>query len=143
MGLGLALIPVAAGPDSLLAATGMAAAAGGLLTPVLAYWISWVSRRGQGAELGLQAAAVALGQTLGSVGAGLLFEFSGIAGAAFLLPAAMAIAAGMALTLPAQQGVRGIRVREHTTATEPAGRTPRSSRCCCPPSAVESEARHR
>jgi len=102
MGVGLALVAVAAGSDSLLVATGLVAAAGGLLTPVLAYWVSWISGRGQGAELGLQTAAVALGQALGAVGAGLLFEFSSIAGTAFLLPAAMAIAAGMALTLPAR-----------------------------------------
>ena len=50
MGLGLALIPVVAGPDSLFAATGMVAAAGGLLTPVLAYWVSWISGRGASSE---------------------------------------------------------------------------------------------
>lgn len=122
MGLGLALIPVVAGPDSLFAATGMVAAAGGLLTPVLAYWVSWISGRGQGAELGLQTAAVAFGQTLGAVSAGLVFEFSSITGSAFLLPAVMAIAAGMALTLPAQQGGRGSRVRERSTPTGPGRR---------------------
>ncbi|HEY5831027.1 MAG TPA: MFS transporter [Hyphomicrobiaceae bacterium] len=146
MGLGLALLPVAAGPNSLLAVTGMVAAAGGLLTPVLAYWVSWISGRGQGAELGLQTAAVALGQTLGAVGAGLLFEFSGIAGTPFLLPAAMAIATGMALALPAQQGARGSRLRDRSTATEPARHTPRSSGCRCPSAdrtiAVEREAGH-
>jgi predicted MFS family arabinose efflux permease len=75
LGLGLAFIPFAGGSYALLAATGTVAAASGFLTPVLAYWVSWVSGRGQGAELGLQTAAVSFGQTLGAAGAGLLFEF--------------------------------------------------------------------
>jgi len=102
MGLGLALTSIATGSIGLMSATALVAAAGGLLTPVLAYWVSLISGRGQGTELGLQTAAVSLGQTLGAVSAGLLFEFSDIFGPSLLVPGAMAIAAAIALTLPAR-----------------------------------------
>jgi DHA1 family multidrug resistance protein-like MFS transporter len=111
MGVGLALIPVASAPGGLLAATGMVAAAGGLLTPVLAYWMSWISGRGQAAELGLQTAGAAFGQTVGAVGVGFLFESSTVTRAAILLPAAMAVAAGIGATLPARLGAQRSRMR--------------------------------
>jgi MFS family permease len=102
MGLGLALIPMVQGSDGLLAATGMVAASGGLLSPMLTYWISRVAGRGQGAELGLQSAIVSLGQALGSLGGGIWPGLFGIPGVAFLLPAmATAIAAAIAVRLPA------------------------------------------
>jgi MFS family permease len=119
MGLGLALISIATKSNSLLAATALVAATGGLLTPVLAYWVSRISGRGQGAELGLQTAAVGLGQTFGAVSAGLLFEFNDIFGASLLVPGAMAIAAGMGLALPAQLAAHGSRSRERSTKVEP------------------------
>jgi MFS family permease len=105
MGVGLGLIPFVGGSNGLLLATGTVAASGGLLTPIITYWVSRISGRGQGAELGLQTAVVSLGQTFGSVGAGLLFGLYGVPGAAFLLPAAaIGIAAVAALKLPTLLG---------------------------------------
>jgi MFS family permease len=108
MAVGLVLIPLASGSDGILVATGLVAASGGLLTPMIAYWVSRISGRSQGAELGLQSAVVSLGQTLGSVGAGLLFASYSIPGIAFLLPAAaVAIAAAVGLRLPRQLAISG------------------------------------
>jgi hypothetical protein len=83
---------------------------------MIAYWVSRISGRGQGAELGLQTAVVSLGQTIGSVGVGLLFAFNSIPGIAFLLAAAaMAIAAGAGLKLPGQLAISGSGIRERPT----------------------------
>lgn len=112
MGIGLLLIPLANGGEGFLATTGLVAASGGLLTPMLAYWVSLISGRGQGAELGLQTAFASLGQTLGSASAGFLIGFYGIPGIAFLLPAIMVIAAGAALTLPGRLAVHSKRSTE-------------------------------
>jgi MFS family permease len=121
MAVGLVLIPLANGSDRILVATGLVAASGGLLAPMIAYWVSRISGRGQGAELGLQTAVVSLGQTVGSVGAGLLFASNSVPGIAFFLPAAaMAIAAAVGLRLPAQLAVREPRLR--TTEAELARR---------------------
>lgn len=101
MGLGLALIPTATGSDGLLASTGMVAASGGLLAPILAYWVSRISGRGQGTELGLQTAAVSLGQAVGAIGPGLLPKPSHVFDAASLVPtviAAIAVVASLRLT---------------------------------------------
>lgn len=118
MGLGLALISIATKSSSLVAATALVAATGGFLTPVLAYWVSRISGRGQGAELGLQTAAVSLGQTLGAVSAGLLFEFNDILDASFLVPGAMVIAAGMGLALPALLAAHGSKSRDRSAEAE-------------------------
>lgn len=96
MGLGLFAIPIANGPSALTASTVVVAAAGGLLTPILAFWISRISGRGQGMELGLQTAAVSLGQAIGSVGPGLLPKASGPLAAASLVPAVAMTAAAIA-----------------------------------------------
>lgn len=102
MAVGLALVLVAGGSDGLLIPTSIVAASGGLLAPTLTYWISWITRRGHAAELGLQSTVTSVGQALGSAGAGLLYESFDVS-VAFLAPAAvLAIAAVASLQLPRQ-----------------------------------------
>ncbi|RUW70745.1 MFS transporter [Mesorhizobium sp. M4B.F.Ca.ET.049.02.1.2] len=102
MAVGLALTLVAGGSDGLLIPTSMVAASGGLLAPTLTYWISWITKRGHAAELGLQSTVTSVGQALGSAGAGLLYESFDVS-VAFLAPAAvLAIAAIASLQLPRQ-----------------------------------------
>jgi MFS family permease len=109
MAVGLALIPAAGGAEGLLAATGMVAASGGLLTPLLAYWLSRISGRGQGTELGLQTAAVSLGLSVGALAPGALAGFAVLPQAWVVLSVvALAAAAVASLRLPADL-LRGIR----------------------------------
>jgi MFS family permease len=72
LGTGLALIPISAAETGLLAATAAIAASGGLLAPILAFWLARAAPSRAGAQLGLQSAGVSVGQTIGSAGAGLL-----------------------------------------------------------------------
>ena len=55
-----------------MVATGAIAAAGGVLLPVLAFWITLAAGAVQGRELGRQSAFASLGQAAGSAVAGLL-----------------------------------------------------------------------
>jgi MFS family permease len=107
LGIGLALVAIAGGSDGLLVATAIAAASAGLLAPVLAYWVSRISRRGQGAELGLQTAAVSFGQSLGAAAPGL--AFLGGPGAVLWLSAGVMVA-GIAASaaLPRQLSGTGV-----------------------------------
>jgi len=99
---GLALAPLAPGFDTLLVSVGAVAASAGLIAPVLAYWVSLAAGGRHGVTLGLQTVATSFGQTLGSVGAGLLFGLEGMPGAAFMLAAAVMLAGAVAsLRLPA------------------------------------------
>lgn len=101
MAIGLALIPTIAGLTEMLFAVSVVAASAGVISPLLAYWVSRISARSQGVELGIQSAAVSLGMSVGSASAGLLFGFSGVEGAAFLAAAtAMGLAAIASLKLP-------------------------------------------
>lgn len=72
LGLGLLLLPWAASATALMLATGAIAAAGGVLLPVLAFWITLAAGAMQGRELGRQSSFASLGQALGSAAAGLL-----------------------------------------------------------------------
>lgn len=96
MAVGLATVPRAGGYPAMLAEVGSVAAAAGLLTPVFTYWTSLAARTSQDIEFGRQNAAVAFGQALGSVGAGLLFGMAALPNAAFLVPAALLAAAAIA-----------------------------------------------
>ncbi|TIR19929.1 MAG: MFS transporter [Mesorhizobium sp.] len=102
MAIGLALVLVAGRSDGLLIPTGTVAASGGLLAPTLTYWISWITRRGHAAELGLQSTVTSAGQALGSAGAGLLFESFDVSIASLVPAAVLAIAAIASLQLPRQ-----------------------------------------
>ncbi|WP_292412106.1 MFS transporter [Mesorhizobium sp.] len=101
MAIGLAVLPTLAGLTEMLFAVSVVSASAGVISPLLAYWVSRISARSQGMELGIQSAAVSLGLSVGSAAAGLLFGFSGLGGAAFLAAAgAMGLAAIATLKLP-------------------------------------------
>lgn len=107
LGLGLILILGSPSGSGLMFATAGVAAAGGFLAPVLAYWLSFGSGRRTGARLGLQSAAVSMGQTLGSTIAAVMIG-DVAAGAAWL--AALSISAAAAgLALSAYLGRSGLR----------------------------------
>ncbi|TIO05493.1 MFS transporter [Mesorhizobium sp.] len=101
MAIGLAVLPTIAGLGKMLFAVSVVAASAGVISPLLAYWVSRITARSQGMELGIQSAAVSLGLSVGSAAAGLLFGFRGLEGAAFLAAAAvMGLAAIASLKLP-------------------------------------------
>ena len=74
------------------------AASAGAVSPTLAYWLSMVAGRKQGAQLGRQVAAASLGQAVGSAGGGLLLSSLG-GGDPFLWAAALAAAGAIAALL--------------------------------------------
>ena len=101
MAIGLAAIPSITAFSEMLFAVSVVAASAGVISPLLAFWVSRITARSQGVELGIQAAAVSLGLSVGSAGAGLLFGFNGLQGAGFLAAAlVMAVAATASLKLP-------------------------------------------
>jgi DHA1 family multidrug resistance protein-like MFS transporter len=120
MAIGLAVIPSITAFSEMLFAVSVVAASAGVISPLLAFWVSRITARSQGVELGIQAAAVSLGLSVGSAGAGLLFGFNGLQGAGFLAAAlVMALGATASLKLP--------RLMAPVTAdprTVPAGRIP-------------------
>lgn len=98
LGAALLFIGFAPSPPGLFASVAAAAAALGVISPVIGYWISLSAGSVQGTELGRQAAAVSLGQAAGAAAAGLLFAV-GWDGAPFVLAAAVALL-GAILALP-------------------------------------------
>lgn len=101
MAIGLAVMPRLAGLTEMLFAVSVVSASAGVISPLLAYWVSRISSRSQGMELGIQSAAVSLGLSVGSAAAGLLFGSHRLQGAAFLVAAAaMGLAAIASLKLP-------------------------------------------
>jgi len=76
-------------------AVGLFAASGGVLAPVLAYWVSREAGPEQGAQLGRQTAAAGLGQAAGSAFAGVAFDAFGPTGAALWVGAAVPLAAAV------------------------------------------------
>lgn len=106
MAIGLAVMPTLAGLTEMLFAVSVVSASAGVISPLLAYWVSHISARSQGMELGIQSAAVSLGLSVGSAAAGLLFGFDRLEGAAFLVAAAaMGLAAIASLKLPQRQSL--------------------------------------
>ncbi|WP_352877488.1 MFS transporter [Mesorhizobium sp. M1396] len=103
MAIGLAVMPTLAGLTEMLLAVSVVSASAGVISPLLAYWVSRISARSQGMELGIQSAAVSLGLSVGSAAAGLLFSYHDLEGAAFLVAAAamgLAAIASQRLRLP-------------------------------------------
>jgi DHA1 family multidrug resistance protein-like MFS transporter len=101
MAIGLAVIPSITAFSEMLFAVSVVAASAGVISPLLAFWVSRITARSQGVELGIQSAVVSLGLSVGSAGAGLLFGFNGLQGAGFLAAAVvMALAATASLRLP-------------------------------------------
>ncbi|MDH4985092.1 MFS transporter [Aminobacter anthyllidis] len=120
MAIGLAVIPSITAFSEMLFAVSVVAASAGVISPLLAFWVSRITARSQGVELGIQAAAVSLGLSVSSAGAGLLFGFNGLQGAGFLTAAlVMALAATASLKLP-----RLIAPVTADPRTVPAGRIP-------------------
>lgn len=93
LALSLLLLPSAGSGTELYATVALIAGAAGILSPVLAFWVSLAAGASQGSELGRQASASSLGQAAGSMMAGLLFGRGLLGGRAFALAAAMALAA--------------------------------------------------
>ena len=76
-----------------------------MLAPLLAYWTSRISGRGQGAELRLQTAAVAFGLSLGSMWPGALFGLTQTLGPGFVMVAILlTVTAVASLRLPTKLG---------------------------------------
>ncbi|WP_338283851.1 MFS transporter [Sinorhizobium sp. KGO-5] len=106
MAIGLAIIPAIAGFNEMLLAVSVVAASAGVIGPLLASWVSRLTARSQGVELGIQSAVVSFGQSIGSAGAGLLFDLNGLQGTAFLAAAVVMGAAALAsVRLPQQLAV--------------------------------------
>jgi MFS family permease len=98
LAVGLFLVPRASDFRLMLAVIGAVAASGGILSPILTYWISAKAGSTQGWELGKQSAAASLGVTLGSAAGGLLYNVAAIPGASFIFTAGLA-AVGFVLSL--------------------------------------------
>lgn len=100
--LALALVPWMDERMLLFVAVGLIAASAGILSPILAFWVSQAAGPAQGSELGRQSAAASLGQTIGSAIGGLLFGLIPIFPDVAFLAAAIAalVGGGLALRLP-------------------------------------------
>ncbi len=73
MAVGVGLLPLVSDPGWIMLLVGLFAAGSGILIPMLAYRVSLDAGPAQGAALGKQTAAAALGQGLGSATAGWLY----------------------------------------------------------------------
>jgi predicted MFS family arabinose efflux permease len=71
----------------------LVAASAGILSPIVTYWVSLRAGKTQGADLGQVTAAASLGQAVGSVLGGLLFNLAILPSAGFVT-AALIVAAG-------------------------------------------------
>lgn len=91
LAVGLFLVPRASDFRLMLAVIGLVAASGGILLPILTYWISAKAGTTQGWELGKQTAAASFGVTLGSAASGLLYNAVALPGASFILTAGLAL----------------------------------------------------
>ena len=89
---GLIAVPFVTSYFALVVAVALIAASGGILSPIVAYWISLGANDSQGTDLGLQTSAASLGQALGSAMGGLLFGLAEPPGAPFVIPAAVVLA---------------------------------------------------
>ena len=108
LAIGLVLVPRASNFTLMIVVIGAVAASGGILSPILTYWISSKAGRAQGAELGKQTAAASLGGAVGSAAGGLLFD-APFPGASFILITALtAIGVGLSLGLPRRLVPRGV-----------------------------------
>lgn len=106
LGIGLAMLPV--GENVMLAAAAIVliAAGAGVLLPALSYWVSLDAAHAPGAALGKQVAAFSLGQALGSVAAGVLFEV--MPSAPFWVAAALALVGALAVASPGRRTALGL-----------------------------------
>ena len=82
-------------PPSLFVSVAGVAAAAGVLSPIIAFWVSLSAGDLQGGELGRQTSAASLGQAIGSAAGGLLFGLAW-GGGAFVLAAAFVLGGAVA-----------------------------------------------
>jgi MFS family permease len=94
LALGLALVPLASGGISTIAAVALVAASAGILPPIVTYWVSLSPGNTGGTYQGWVTSVASLGQAVGSVGGGLLFDVSLIPNAAFVV-AALVVLTGL------------------------------------------------
>lgn len=98
LALSLAVVSFTDTSITLTVTVALVAASAGILSPIVTYWVSLGAPETQGADLGRTTAAASLGQALGSVGGGLLFDASTLPGAPFTLTAVI-VAAGLLASL--------------------------------------------
>lgn len=99
MGAGVLLLPWSNGLFPLAVVVGLVGVSGGILVPVLTFWISLAAGSRQGASLGSQVAAASLGQGIGSAAVGLLLDSDWIPDTPFVLAAALlGLSAAMSLS---------------------------------------------
>ena len=98
LGFSLLALPWASSGTGLMVATGLVAAAAGVLFPVLAFWITLIAGLTQGHQLGRQSSLSSLGQAVGSTLAGILATTpEPLNGGLLLTGAALAVTAALLL----------------------------------------------
>ena len=121
---GLFLVPHASDFTLMLVVIAAVGASAGILAPILTYWISSKAGKAQGAELGKQTAATNLGVAAGSAAGGLLFDFTALPNAPFLLMTVLTVfgvllSLGLPKRLVAHKFAKAIYDRDVETAVSP------------------------
>ncbi|MCP4559214.1 MAG: MFS transporter [Bosea sp.] len=92
LAMGLVIVSLVSTSVLMSVAVALVAASAGMLSPVATYWASLGIPTSQGAQLGRMTAAASLGQALGSVAGGALFNLPILPDASFLLAALLVLA---------------------------------------------------
>lgn len=92
LAIGLVIVSLVSTSVLMSVAVALVAASAGMLSPVATYWASFGIPTSQGAQLGRMTAAASLGQALGSVAGGALFNLPILPDAGFLLAALLVLA---------------------------------------------------
>jgi len=92
LAVGLVIVSLVSTSVLMSVAVALVAASAGMLSPVATYWASFGIPTSQGAQLGRMTAAASLGQALGSVAGGALFNLPILPDASFLLAALLVLA---------------------------------------------------
>lgn len=92
LAIGLVVVSLVSTSVLMSVAVALVAASAGMLSPVATYWASFGIPTSQGAQLGRMTAAASLGQALGSVAGGALFNLPILPDASFLLAALLVLA---------------------------------------------------
>lgn len=99
---GLMAMPYSDSFPAMLLSTGSVAAAVGVASPILIYWISLIAGARKGESLGKQVSAASFGETSGAVVSGLLFGYAAAPFLPFLVIGLLILAAlALSLRLPA------------------------------------------
>lgn len=92
LAIGLVIVSLVSTSVLMSVAVALVAASAGMLSPVVTYWASFGIPTSQGAQLGRMTAAASLGQALGSVAGGALFNLPILPDASFLVAALLVLA---------------------------------------------------